>query len=262
MKRILLLTTLLALLGTGSSDAAPFRTIKGSGVLRTETRDAKPYTAVKVARGIAATLTAAPAGKLVVEADERIIDFVQTTVDDDGTLRLTIDDDVRSISNCTVRISVPTPEELRSLKASSGAAVTCQRVVKAPALDVRASSGAGVEIAFEGEGCALAASSGAGIKANLSVDRCTVKAASGAEVSAKGRATECRIGVSSGASCNARNLLTVRTEAHASSGASIRITCSGTLDAGASSGGSVSYWGDCRLVNHKKSLTGSVTHKR
>lgn len=134
--------------------------------------------------------------------------------------------------------------------------------MKAPALDVRASSGAGIEIAFEGEGCALAASSGAGIKANLSVDRCTVKAASGAEVSAKGRATECRIGVSSGASCNARNLLTVRTEAHASSGASIRITCSGTLDAGASSGGSVSYWGDCRLVNHKKSLTGSVTHKR
>ena len=30
----------------------------------------------------------------------------------------------------------------------------------------------------------------------------------------------------------------------------------------ASSGGSVSYWGDCRLVGFKKNLTGSVTHKR
>ena len=35
-----------------------------------------------------------------------------------------------------------------------------------------------------------------------------------------------------------------------------------TLEAAASSGGSVSYWGDCRLVGFKKNLTGSVTHKR
>ena len=40
------------------------------------------------------------------------------------------------------------------------------------------------------------------------------------------------------------------------------ITCSETLEAAASSGGSVSYWGDCRLVGFKKNLTGSVTHKR
>ena len=45
----------------------------------------------------------------------------------------------------------------------------------------------------------------------------------------------------SGATCKARNLLTRRTEARASSGASVRITCSETLEAAASSGGSVSY---------------------
>lgn len=262
MKRILLLTTLLALLGSLPAAAARSRSIKGSGVLRTETRDTKPFTGLKVARGIAATLTDDPAGKLVVEADEKIIDYVRTTVDDDGVLRLTIDDDVRSISNCTVRIGVPTPAALRSLKASSGAMTTCQRVVKAPKLDVKASSGACVEIAFEGDGCTLEASSGSRIKANLAVGRCAVDAGSGAAVDAKGTAGECRIHTSSGAACNARNLLTRIAEARASSGASIRISCSEKLDAAASSGGSVAYWGDCRLVNYKKSLTGSVTHKR
>lgn len=71
-----------------------------------------------------------------------------------------------------------------------------------------------------------------------------------------------KINAMSGATCKARNLLTRRTEARASSGASVRITCSETLEAAASSGGSVSYWGDCRLVGFKKNLTGSVTHKR
>ena len=100
------------------------------------------------------------------------------------------------------------------------------------------------------------------IKANLAVGRCAIEAHSGAEINVKGVAEECKINAMSGATCKARNLLTRRTEARASSGASVRITCSETLEAAASSGGSVSYWGDCRLVGFKKNLTGSVTHKR
>lgn len=262
MKRIFLFSILFVLLGSIPTDAAVrIRTIKGSGVMRTETREVESYTGLKVSRGVTASLTESTPGKLVVEADEKIIAYVTTTVDNEGVLVLSIDPVVTNIRNCAVRISVPKPEKMESLTATSGATATCRTVVTTPMLNVRATSGARIEIACEGGGCTLSATSGSEIKANLSVDRCAIETHSGAEVSAKGVAAECKISAKSGASCKARNLLTERTEVHASSGASIRITCTGTLEASASSGGSVSYWGDCRLVNYKKSVSGSVSHK-
>ena len=223
MKRIVLFSTLFILLGlVPAQTAARARTIKGSGVMRTETREAGRYTGLKVARGVAATIVESDSEKLVVEADEKIIGYVVTTIDKQGVLLLTIDPEIDNIRDCDVRISIPKPEVLQSLTATSGSE----------------------------------------IKANLAVGRCAIEAHSGAEINVKGVAEECKINAMSGATCKARNLLTRRTEARASSGASVRITCSETLEAAASSGGSVSYWGDCRLVGFKKNLTGSVTHKR
>ena len=44
---------------------------QGSGVMRTETREAGRYTGLKVARGVAATIVESDSEKLVVEADEK-----------------------------------------------------------------------------------------------------------------------------------------------------------------------------------------------
>lgn len=222
----------------------------------------RALTGLKVARGVAATIVESDSEKLVVEADEKIIGYVVTTIDKQGVLLLTIDPEIDNIRDCDVRISIPKPEVLQSLTATSGGRVTCRTVVNTPTLNVRTTSGAHAEIACEGDGCTLSATSGSEIKANLAVGRCAIEAHSGAEINVKGVAEECKINAMSGATCKARNLLTRRTEARASSGASVRITCSETLEAAASSGGSVSYWGDCRLVGFKKNLTGSVTHKR
>ena len=55
MKRIFLFSTLFILLGlVPAQTAARARTIKGSGVMRTETREAGRYTGLKVARDISA----------------------------------------------------------------------------------------------------------------------------------------------------------------------------------------------------------------
>ena len=252
MKRIFLFSTLFILLGlVPAQTAARARTIKGSGVMRTETREAGRYTGLKVARGV-----------VIADAGLGTINHVVTTIDKQGVLLLTIDPEIDNIRDCDVRISVPKPEVLQSLTATSGGRVTCRTVVNTPTLNVRTTSGAHAEIACEGDGCTLSATSGSEIKANLAVGRCAIEAHSGAEINVKGVAEECKINAMSGATCKARNLLPRRTEARASSGASVRITCSETLEAAASSGGSVSYWGDCRLVGFKKNLTGSVTHKR
>lgn len=260
MKRILLFTALFGLLGLWPT-AANGHAIKGSGVRRTETRQASGYTAIEVSRGIVATLTEAPAGTLTIEADEKIIDYIRTTVNADGVLRLTVDREITNLFNCYMHITVPTPAVLTRLAASSGARVTTQTVAEVSTLDIRASSGAEIEIACRGGGCVLHATSGAEIKANLNVDRCAAEATSGAEIAMRGTADKCRISVSSGASCKARNLQTGSTEARASSGGSIRITCTETLKAEATSGGSIAYWGGCRLENLKNNRSGIIRKK-
>ena len=131
MKRIFLFSTLFILLGlVPAQTAARARTIKGSGVMRTES----------------------DSEKLVVEADEKIIGHVVTTIDKQGVLLLTIDPEIDNIRDCDVRISVPKPEVLQSLTATSGGRVTCRTVVNTPTLNVRTTSGAHAEIACEGDG--------------------------------------------------------------------------------------------------------------
>lgn len=193
MKRIFLFSTLFILLGlVPAQTAARARTIKGSGVMRTETREAGRYTGLKVARGVAATIVESDSEKLVVEADEKIIGHVVTTIDKQGVLLLTIDPEIDNIRDCDVRISVPKPEVLQSLTATSGGRVTCRTVVNTPTLNVRTTSGAHAEIACEGDGCTLSATSGSEIKANLAVGRCAIEAHSGAEINVKGVAEECK----------------------------------------------------------------------
>ena len=154
MKRIVLFSTLFILLGlVPAQTAARARTIKGSGVMRTETREAGRYTGLKVARGVAATIVESDSEKLVVEADEKIIGYVVTTIDKQGVLLLTIDPEIDNIRDCDVRISIPKPEVLQSLTATSGGRVTCRTVVNTPTLNVRTTSGAHAEIACEGDGC-------------------------------------------------------------------------------------------------------------
>ena len=138
MKRIFLFSTLFILLGlVPAQTAARARTIKGSGVMRTETREAGRYTGLKVARGVAATIVESDSEKLVVEADEKIIGYVVTTIDKQGVLLLTIDPEIDNIRDCDVRISVPKPEVLQSLTATSGGRVTCRTVVNTPTLNQR-----------------------------------------------------------------------------------------------------------------------------
>lgn len=262
MKRILFITALPALLALLSleADAQP-RKIKGSKAIRTETREIGTYCGLNVSRGIKATLTDDAPGRLVVEANENILPYLDIAVDTKGILHLDIDRKIASISNLTISIRVPHPETLQSVTASSGAEVTSRTISVSPLLDIRASSGAEIEIACQSDGCTLSASSGAEIKANVSARRCAVKANSGAEISIKGSADECRITTSSGAECRARNLITRNTEANASSGSEIRITCTETIEATASSGGGIDYWGDCRRINETKSITGNISHK-
>ncbi len=261
MKRIFVLSTAL-LLCIAASHAAPHpHHIAGSGKMLTDLRQVESYTALKVSRGIEATIVEGNPGELHIEADEMIFPYLSISVED-GTLLLGIDDKIRSIRNCKIAITVPCCGHFTSLEAKSGAKILCRTVLETPELNVQAASGAEMEVAAQCDGCMLEAGSGAEIRANIAAQRCAIAASSGAKIGISGRCTDCRIEVSSGSSCKGRNFITSTADIEASSAASVHITCRSRLRAKASSAARIVYWGECKSTYAEKSSAGSITNRK
>lgn len=136
----------------------------------------------------------------------------------------------------SLRISAPL---LASIEASSGSDITAKGLV-GEAVRLDASSGARIE--------AIDIDSG-----NISLD-----ARSGATLEAYGTCRSADLSTSSGANIEADKLVCTNVSASASSGSSLNAHATLKADASASSGASIRVVGGATLVNSKKSSGGSV----
>lgn len=118
--------------------------------MRTETREAGRYTGLKVARGVAATIVESVRKNSSSKPTKRSSAMSSRRSTKQGVLLLTIDPRNRQHPRRDVRISIPKPEVLQSLTATSGGRVTCRTVVNTPTLNVRTTSGAHAEICLRG----------------------------------------------------------------------------------------------------------------
>ena len=73
-----------------------------------------------------------------------------------------------------------------------------------------------------------------------------------------GKATSLKASASSGSEINAQELTVLKCKASASSGADIIVNVKEKLATNASSGGSISYYGNPTAVSNDKSRSGSV----
>jgi len=198
------------------------------------------FTGVSVATGIELFLTQGDEISLAVSMnDEKYNEGFRTEVEN-GVLKIWYDnknkinwDKGRKLK---AYLSVKT---LSKLSASSGADVKILNQLKVGKFDLRLSSGSEFD--------------GAIIATSLNVDQ-----SSGSEINLSGTATETSISVSSGASFDGYGFVTDNCTASASSGAEIEITANKSLDASASSGGSIKYKGTATNVDITKSSGGSV----
>ena len=109
----------------------------------------------------------------------------------------------------------------------------------------------------------LKASSGSEIKAtDIDATDFAIRVSSGAEINAAGRCTTLTIRASSGADTDARDLQCNTVTGHVSSGASIDAYGSNSVEASASSGGSLRVFGGATDVDISKSSGGSVQVRR
>ncbi len=186
-------------------------------------RDVAPFNGVKVGSGITLYLTQGEENKVTVEADGSIINDLVTKTED-GVLRIYIKTKrlLRLKSSPEVYV---TYSWLNSIEASAGAEVNGQNTVISDKLVVETSSGATATLEVECRDLEMYASSGSTIKLTGATLNLIAKASSGSTI-------------------KSRDLKSVNARLEASSGSDIQVHVSGELEASASSGAGIQYYGE------------------
>ena len=217
MKRILLIAVLLGTMITATPD----------------------FDRVDAARAVKVVITGKATGKITIEADDNIMEYVVVEAKG-GRLTATIDKSVNNVSNADVTVTVPANGRIRALDASSAARITSEVTLTADKFSIDASSAARIDAAVKSTSCTVAASSASNIDAAIETGSCTVGASSASKITLKGSAADCSVDTSSAAKAT--------------------VNCTGKLRAEASSGSSIRYTGDCQ-TSISKSSGGSVSRK-
>jgi hypothetical protein len=209
--------------------------IKGNGNIKEETRNTGDFTEIKVSRGMNVYISQGEQTKVVVRADENLLDAIETDVKGDA-LNITVTKFIRNAS--TMKVFVTTPK-LVAIKSSSGSNAFSETVLK-------------------GKEMKLSASAGSNIKLEINAGNTEVSASSGSNITLEGTTGSFTGKASAGSNIKAERLVSKKCEARVSSGANIWITANGDFSGRASSGGNVFYYGNPESTNIEKSSGGNV----
>ncbi len=208
----------------------------GNGNVVTEERSVtEDFNEVRGSAGLDVYLTQGDENKIVVEADENLLQYIETDIEG-GKLHITTSE---NIGRSKAKKIYVTFKELTNIEASSGADVTGNSVIKS-------------------ENLTLKSSSGADLKVEVFAKELTAKSSSGADLEVSGKASSLKADASSGSEIDAKQLLVINCNAEASSGAEVTVSVKEKLETHVSSGGNVNYYGNPVSVNSNKSNSGSV----
>lgn len=234
--------------------------ITGSGNIITRRVSIADFSRIETSRAVHLVVEKRSGREAIIEADDNIMPYVIVEVDG-GCLNVGIDDEIKSLNDVTVKVTVPSDGNISAISASSASRVTVETEIKSPKLmldassaaninitksdvgtcSIDASSAANVEGAIKADNCVIDMSSASDVNVALLAVKCDVTATSAASATLSGEAGDIEITVSSAAKVDAMDLNARNADVSASSGGSIKITCMKSIDASASSGGSVKY---------------------
>ncbi|MGF7138378.1 head GIN domain-containing protein [Roseimarinus sediminis] len=195
--------------------------VKGNGNVVKETREVGSFTTIKASAGVNVFLFQGDEEKVVVEADENLQECVVVRTRGD-VLTCYIDCSILYSKKLNVYVNFKT---LKRVDASSGADVYGETLIRAETLNLHSSSGAD-------------------IKLEIDADEVECSSDSGADIVLKGKADRFDGNASSGADIKASDLEVDRCKASASSAGDISIRVHDEINANASSGGDVTYYGN------------------
>jgi Putative auto-transporter adhesin, head GIN domain len=232
MKQILFF--FIALVSLASCDH-----VSGSGNIITEKRQVGNFKGISAGGGFEVEVRIGSATEVTVEADDNVIEFIETTVSG-GVLKIRTEDR-HNFSNAHMKVYVTVPS-LNSIRASASASITVDGLLT------------GMEkISFQ-------SSSSGSINAEVDAPVIETDVSSAGSVNISGKTKTHIAEASSGGSIKASNLLSEQTNVSASSGASADVHASISLKANGSSGANISYRGAAAV--NKALSSGASAEKR
>lgn len=209
--------------------------VKGNGNVVEETREVPEFSKIKASAGINVYITQGDEEKVVVKADENILDAIKTEVDRD-VLVIT---HIKSIRNATSDKVYVTVKNLDKISANAGANVYSESPLKLDDVE-------------------LSTSAGSNLKVKIEAGNLKISSMAGANMYVEGTAETVEMSAAAGSNIKAENLEVRNCTAKASSGANVYIKVLEEIDAKASSGGNVFYFGSPNQLNVSSSSGGNV----
>jgi hypothetical protein len=211
--------------------------VKGSGNVITEKRNASDFNKITVANGLDCEVVQADNFEVTVEADDNLINGIKTKVENNT---LIIYSEYNNYINVTAKkITVRLPKVL-SLETTSGASLQSGNLLTGEDIKLKSSSGSTMEVEVE-------------------ADKVTLESTSGSEQQISGKALKLYTASSSGSNIDADELLANEVYAQSSSGSSTSVNAIVLLDGKASSGSSISYSKSPKEIRVEESSGGSVS---
>lgn len=213
-----------------------FNGISGEGdVIRKEKTINENFHTIKSSRGLDVELTKNDNGKIIIEANENLHAHIQVYVEGE-TLFITADKNIYQADQKKVYVSY---NKINKISATSGAGITSNEPLVQKDL-------------------AISATSGADVKLRIKAENLTTSVTSGAVMNISGKVNNHKANATSGANISADELLSLISEAKATSGAHIRIHAKNEFTGKATSGADVVYYGNPEKVSEVDNSGGNV----
>ena len=260
MKKSVIKLTLLLLLTTFISCGVDLlnKVIGNQNVISLERAITNDFTKVKVSNGIDLFVEQGNDISLTVVTDENLQDIIITEVEE-GQLRIYTKKNIWKAASKKVYLTV---NALEALSASSGSSVVFENRLKATDLELSTSSGASLKIGVDTRSLMAKSSSGSSSKIEVNASSVTTKSSSGASLRISGETITHETSASSGGSIRGNGLVSKKVIAKASSGASVSVYASESIDGKSSSGGGIRCEGDPKQVIKSTSSGGRVSFKQ
>lgn len=213
--------------------------LTGNGNVTTVNRTlTENFDAIEAKTGITVTIEQADKYAIDVSTDEDLQEHLKTEVKN-GVLSIYFDENINKAQKREVYVKVP---NLTKISSSSGAFVESINTIRAENLDLKSSSGSQMKLSLNTK--------------NLSCD-----SSSGSEISGKGKAENLKTESSSGSSIELEDLEVANAVCKSSSGSTTKVNPFESLDADASSGSSIKYYTEPKVLKKDESSGASISKK-
>ncbi len=241
MKRTALFCIVLLAIGSTSCVIGGWDNhITGSGNVVEESRDISGFTGVHLSSGIDVLLSEGDEFKVVVEADDNLLDVIETELKGNMLVVGTDNVNIRGAKAKKVHVTLPS---LEALKISSAGDCDGQTPFHCGDLRLDVSSAGDLELEVE-------------------ADRINLDISSSGDVRLSGEVKEFDVSLSSAGDLHAFDLVAEFVDVSASSAGDARVHATKEISMSASSAGDIHYMGDAEVVHSNKSSAGSIIKKK